>query len=180
LSLSDLFSRKRKDDPDGADSGASDAPVFPTRVLAKFLASLATRPQPQLLDIGPAIGINLTFFGEELGCKILVGELFKDIDRYVKEGKPEELPAFFDKRFVDEADGSRDGILCWDIFDYLEPKAGQALAREMVRILRPNGVLLAQFSTVESKTMYAIWSGCAATRRPQIAWRFGQMSSPSS
>ena len=171
MSLSDLFSRKRKDDPDGADSGASDAPVFPTRVLAKFLASLATRPQPQLLDIGPAIGINLTFFGEELGCKILVGELFKDIDRYVKEGKPEELPAFFDKRFVDEADGSRDGILCWDIFDYLEPKAGQALAREMVRILRPDGVLLAQFSTIEAKGAAAAYTKYVVVDRQKLQYR---------
>ena len=31
-----------------------------------------------------------------------------------------------------------------------------------------------------SNTLYAIWSGCPAIRRPQIAYRFGQMSSPSS
>ena len=145
LSLSDFFSRKRKDQADTADSGA-DSPVHPTKALAKFLSSLNTRPQPLLLDLGPVVGTNVTFFGEELGCKILVENLFKDIDRHITEGRVEELPAFFGKRFTQE-EGSVDGILCWDIFDYIDKPATQALTKQLVRILRPDGVLLAQFRT---------------------------------
>ena len=145
LSFSDFFSRKRKDEPDTADSGA-DLPVHPTKALAKFLSSLNTRSQPLLLDLGPVVGTNVTFFGEELGCKILVENLFKDIDRHITEGKVEELPAFFGKRFTQEA-GSVDGILCWDIFDYIDKPATQGLIKQLVRILRPDGVLLAQFRT---------------------------------
>ena len=151
MSLSDLFSRRRKDEPESADSGA-DAPVHPTKVLAKFLSSLGARPQPLLLDVGPAIGTNVTFFGEELGCKILIGEIFRDIDRYVTEGKLDELPAFFETRFAQWETDSVDGVLCWDIFDYLNWKNAQALAKQLVRILRPDGAVLAQFSTVESKS----------------------------
>jgi len=150
LSLSDLFSRKRKDEPDAAEAGA-DAPAHPTKALSKFLSSLSAKPQPLLLDLGPVVGTNVTFFGEELGCKILVENVFKDIDRHIAEGKLEELPAFLSKRFT-QGEGSIDGILCWDIFDYLDWKAAQPLARELVRILRPDGAVLAQFSTVESKT----------------------------
>jgi hypothetical protein len=149
LSLSDLFSRKRKDDGDATEGGA-DSPVHPTKALSKFLSSLNTRQQPLLLDLGPVVGTNVTFFGEELGCKILVENVFKDIDRHISEGKLEELPAFLAKRFSQE-EGSVDGILCWDIFDYLDWKAAQPLARELVRILRPDGAVLAQFSTTESK-----------------------------
>jgi SAM-dependent methyltransferase len=145
LSLSDFFSRKRKDEPDTADSGA-DSPVHPTKALAKFLSSLNTRSQPLLLDLGPVVGTNVTFFGEELGCKILVENLFKDIDRHIAEGKVEELPAFFARRFAQQ-EGSVDGILCWDIFDYIDKPATQALTKQLVRILRPDGVLLAQFRT---------------------------------
>ena len=145
LSLSDFFSRKRKDEADTADSGAG-SPVHPTKALAKFLSSLNTRSQPLLLDLGPVVGTNVTFFGEELGCKILVENLFKDIDRHITEGKVEELPAFFGKRFTQE-EGSVDGILCWDIFDYIDKPATQALTKQLVRILRPDGVLLAQFRT---------------------------------
>ena len=147
MPLSDFFFRRRKDESDAAEGGA-DSPVHPTKALAKFLASLNARPQPLLLDLGPAVGTNVTFFVEQLGCKILVENLFKDIDRHVVEGKLAELPAFFEKRFAQE-DGSADGILCWDIFDYIDRPAARALARQLVRILRPDGALLGQFSTSE-------------------------------
>ena len=147
MSLSDLFSRKRKDEPDAAEGGA-DSPVHPTKALSKFLSSLNSRSQPLLLDLGPVVGTNVTFFGEELGCKILVENVFKDIDRHIAEAKLEELPAFLSKRFSQE-EGSVDGILCWDIFDYVDKKSAEALARQLVRILKPDGALLAQFSTSE-------------------------------
>jgi SAM-dependent methyltransferase len=150
VALSDLFNRRRKE-PDAdaaADAGAADSPVHPTKALAKFLASLSTRAQPLLLDLGPVVGGNVTFFGEQLGCKILVEDVFKDIDRHVREGKVENLPAFFAKRFPQET-GAVDGILAWDVFDYLDRAAATALAQQLVRILRPEGSLLAFFNTAE-------------------------------
>ena len=150
MALSDLFSRRRKD-PDAdasADAGAADSPVHPTKALAKFLASLSTRQQPRLLDLGPVVGGNVTFFGEQLGCKILVEDIYKDIDRHVREGKVEDLPAFLAKRFHQDA-GTVDGILCWDVFDYLDRASATALAQQLVRILRAEGALLAFFSTAE-------------------------------
>ena len=117
-----------------------------TKALAKFLPSLNTRSQPLLLDLGPVVGTNVTFFGEELGCKILVENLFKDIDCHITEGKVEELPAFFGKRFTQET-GSVDGILCWDIFDYIDKPATQALTKQLVRILAAGWRLLAHFRT---------------------------------
>jgi len=148
LSLSDLFSRKRKDDSDAAEGGA-DSPVYPTKALPKFLSSLNAKTQPLLLDLGPVVGTNVTFFGEELGCKILVENVFKDIDRHVAEAKLEQLPAFLSQRFPQE-EGSVDGILCWDIFDYVDKKSAEALAKQLVRILKPDGALLAQFSTSQA------------------------------
>jgi hypothetical protein len=150
LSLSDLFSRKRKDETAAADSGA-DAPAYPTKALAKFLSSLNARPQPRLVDLGPVVGTNVTFFGEELGCKIHVEDLFTDIDRHIREGKLDALPSFFAHRFAQD-DGTVDGILCWDIFDYLDKVSAQTLARALVRILRPDGVLFALFNIVEAAT----------------------------
>ena len=146
MALSDLFSRRRKNDPE-ADS-APDAPAHPTKALARFLASLGTRSQPHLLDLGPVVGLNVTFFGEQLGCKIFVEDLSKDIDRHVREEKTADLPAFFEKRFPQGAE-SFDGILCWDVFDYLDKAAALPLARQLTRLLRPDGVLLAFFSTAE-------------------------------
>jgi hypothetical protein len=150
LSLSDLFSRKRKDETSAADASA-DSPVYPTKALSKFLGNLNARSQRLLLDLGPVVGTNVTFFGEELGCKIHVEDLFKDIDRHIAEGKLDALPAFLSQRFAQE-DGTVDGILCWDIFDYLDKASAQALARELVRMLRSDGVLFALFNIVEAAT----------------------------
>jgi hypothetical protein len=147
LALSDLFSRRRKQDPD-AEVSAADAPVYPTKALARFLASLGTHSQPHLLDLGPVVGSNVNFFGEQLGCKILVEDLVTDIDRHVREDRVAELPAFFKTRFPQES-GSVDGILCWDLFDYLDKPAAQSLAQQLMRLLRTDGVLLAFFSTSE-------------------------------
>jgi SAM-dependent methyltransferase len=136
VSLSDLFSRRRKEAAD-SDTGASDAPVLPTKVLARFVASLSARTQPVLLDLGPVVG-----------CKIIVEDLSKDIDRYVREGKLEELPAALSTRFRHES-ASIDGILCWDVFDYLDKNSAKKLAEELTRVLKPDGVLLAFFVTAE-------------------------------
>jgi hypothetical protein len=151
MNLSDLFSRRRKDESDGAEAGAADSTVQPTKALARFMTSLAAHDQPLLLDLGPVVGPNVTFFGEEIGCKILVEDLSKDIDRHVQEGKIDQLPAFFEQRFS-KTEGSVDGILCWDVFDYLDRAAAEPLARQLTRLLKPDGVLLAFFSTADPRS----------------------------
>jgi SAM-dependent methyltransferase len=148
VALSDLFLRRRKDDPE-ADADAAKAPAHPTKALKKFLSTLGAHPQPTLLDIGPVVGHNVTFFGERLGCKFQVEELSKDIDRYVREDKLAALPEFLTKRFP-QADESFDGILCWDLFDYLDKASAQALAKQLARMLRPGGVLFALFNATEA------------------------------
>ena len=147
MALSDLFSRRRKDDAD-ADPGQGDGPVLPTKALGRFLAGLTARDQAVILDLGPVVGSNVTFFGEQLGCKIFVEDVSKDLDRHVRDDTLADLPAFLAQRFPQE-DASVDGILCWDLFDYLDRPAAQALAAQLTRILRPDGVLLAFFRTTE-------------------------------
>ena len=150
MALSDLFARLRKDEDD-ADAGTADPLVHPTKALGRFLAALGTRQQRVLLDLGPVVGSNVTFFGEEVGCKIFVEDLSKDIDRHVNQARVEDLPTFLDRRFPQESE-TIDGILCWDIFDYLERGAAERLARQLTRVLRPNGVLLAFFSTADPRS----------------------------
>jgi len=103
-----------------------------------------------LLDLGSVTGSNVTFFGERLGCKIIVEDLSKDIDRAVKEKTVPELPATLKRRFSQE-DASVDGVLCWDVFDYLDKHAAAVLAQQIVRLLKPEGVVLAFFNTHEPK-----------------------------
>ena len=150
MAISDFFSRLRKPESAGDDARPSAANAQPTKALAKFLSGLTAREQPSLLDLGSVVGGNLNFFGEQLGCKITVEDLTKDIDRHVQEDTVGALPEFFARRFP-QSDASFDGILCWDVFDYLEKPAVLALAAQVVRLVRPEGLVLAFFNHSETR-----------------------------
>ena len=151
-----LFDRlaPRKNEPDALPQGApvGDDPVFATKALRKFLSCLTSRESPVLLDLGPVVGSNVSFFGEQLGCKIFVEDIFADVDRHVRDGGLEALPAFLKRRFAIE-DGSVDGILCWDVIDYLDRPAAQELATQLTRVLRPDGALLGFFGSAAPRDM---------------------------
>lgn len=154
MAISDLF--RRKDESD-AVSDADRSPTFTSKALPKLLATLKAREQPVLLDLGPVVGHNVTFFGEHLGCKIFVEDIFSDIDRHVRNGTHTALPTFFTSRFPHQ-DGSVDGVLCWDVFDYLEKSAAQALAAQIARILRPDGMALGFFSTASPDSAHTFYT----------------------
>jgi hypothetical protein len=150
-SLTDLFGilgpRKAAENasPDASVTNTVDA-AYATKALHKFLASLQGSEGPLLLDLGPVVGSNVTFFGEHLGCRIRVEDIATDIDRHVKANTLDQLPQFFAKRFT-QAPGTVDGILCWDVFDFLDRPAAQALATSLSALLKPEGCLLGFFST---------------------------------
>ncbi len=153
-SLTDLFGMlgPRRAEPDAAAdvsvTSVAEA-AYPSQALHKFLRSLQSTDNPLLLDLGPVVGSNVTFFGEQLGCRIRVEDIAADIDRHVKAGTVDQLAEFFPKRFTQDP-GTVDGILCWDVLDYLDRPAAQALAKSLCRLLRPDGCLLGFFSTAES------------------------------
>lgn len=155
-SLTDLFGilgqRRVSDASTPADSSVTNVAEvsYPTKALHKFLTSLQVTDNPLLLDLGPVVGSNVTFFGEQLGCRLRVEDIAKDIDRHVKDGTIDQLPEFLSKRFP-QAPGSVDGILCWDVLDYLDRPAAQALATALSSLLRPDGCLLGFFSTAEQR-----------------------------
>jgi cyclopropane fatty-acyl-phospholipid synthase-like methyltransferase len=150
VALSDFFSRLRKPDPAADDAGASAANAQVTKALPKFLSGLSAKDQPALLDLGSVVGGNLNFFGEQLRCRITVEDLTKDIDRHVREDTVGALPEFLARR-LPQPDASFDGIIGWDVFDYLEKPALQALATQVVRLLKPDGLMLAFFNNTEAQ-----------------------------
>ena len=155
--LSDIlkWGGKRPDRPGGDQSVAvRDEPVVVSKGFPKFLASLTQQPSPVLLDFGPVIGTNVEYFGERLGCKLFIEDLLADFDRHLKAGTLDQLPAVFEKRFR-HGDSSVDGILCWDLFDFLDKNSAQALAKQIVRMLRPGGIVMAFFcSTPVEKSLF--------------------------
>lgn len=152
MALNDLlkFGARR---PDARPSRVPDAPapkgpdpVVVSKALPKFIGALSQRTSPILIDFGPVIGTNVGYFGERFGCKLFIEDLMADIDRHTRANTRDQLPGVMTHRFT-HADASIDGVLAWDIFDFLERPAAQALAKEVVRVLKPGGAVMGFFCT---------------------------------
>jgi hypothetical protein len=153
VSISDLlkFGGKR---PEEAASGAvGDAPapkgpetVVSSKALPKFIGALQHQAAPVLVDFGPVIGTNVAFFGEHLGCKLFIEDLATEIDKHVRANTRDALAGALVKRFTQD-DASVDGVLCWDIFDFLDPAQARGVAQQVVRVLRPGGAVMGFFCT---------------------------------
>ena len=150
--LTDLVSRfGRLHAPSGASVDPAVATavregVFPTRTLGPFLQVLRGRTAPVVLDLGPVVGANVTFLGEELGCKLFVEDLFADLDRLSEADEGEPVSTFLSHR-IGQDDASVDGVLCWDVLENLDEAGGRMLAAELTRVLAPGGALLASFGS---------------------------------
>lgn len=125
-----------------ADSVVARGNVHSTRVFSDFVAALRVRSAPVVVDLGPVVGANVAFLGEQLACKLLIEDLLDKLPPPADGANDDgSLPP------LSHQDGSVDGILCWDIFDYLGPRASRALAADLVRMLRPSGVVLLCYGT---------------------------------
>lgn len=151
MGLLDLITPRRSEaELRPVTSVAADEPLFATKALRKLLSTLTSRDAPVLIDLGPVVGSNVSFFGEQVGCKIFVEDIYAELERHVRAGKLEDLPAFLSRRFS-QPDGSVDGVICWDIIDYLDRPSAQALAEQLTRVLRPEGALLGFFGTAQPR-----------------------------
>jgi hypothetical protein len=145
--LNGLFkwSPKGSDPPVPAPPLSTDV-VTASKVLPRFLSALVQQPAPVLLDLGPIVGPNIAFFGDRLACKIYVEDFVSDIEAHTQRGDRDAVGAALTGRLTQEPD-SVDGILCWDLFDFLERASGLLLASRLTKLLRRGGVLYGFFGT---------------------------------
>lgn len=181
-SLSDWFSSfggRRAPGAVAPTEGGVTEPTHPSKALPKFLKLLQASETPVLLDLGPVVGSNVSFFGERLACRLRVEDVPADIDRHAKDGRLPSLPEFFAGRFTIPPE-SVDGILCWDVLDFLDRPAAQSLATALTRVLKADGVLLGFFSTADQAaqvyTKYVVVDEATVKYRTYPALRARQRS----
>jgi hypothetical protein len=154
MSLLDrIVSRNFEAEPPAVAMTAGDDPVFATKALRKFLTYLTSHESPVLLDLGAVVGSNVSFFGEQLGCKIFVENIFADLERHIRANTLDTFPGFLETRFAQQA-AEVDGILCWDIIDYLDRRSAAVLSAQLARVLRPEGALLGFFGTAPPRDLF--------------------------
>jgi hypothetical protein len=124
-----------------ADAGA----IHRSKTLKPFMQAVADSPSPVVVDLGPVVGSNVTFLGTHLSCKIYPEDLYADFDQPFRRGEGDNLTPVLAAK-LRQAPGSVDGILAWDVFDYLGRVEAAELAARLAAILRPGGVMMALFT----------------------------------
>ena len=135
--------------PGTARAAPSEA-IVATRAFPKFLNAVGQRESPVIVDFGPVIGANVAFFGERLGCKIFVEDLFADVERHTRAGTRAGLAEFFETR-LSHGEASVDGVLCWDVFDFLDRASAAALAAKVAHMVRPGGAAFGYFGAAAAE-----------------------------
>jgi hypothetical protein len=137
--------------------------------LKEFVAQLHGIGRGHLLDLGPARQTTITFFIER-GFKVYTEDLlttwkgFLDTDEQRKRELPQDAdltdmtPAMRAERFLEStlgyANETFDGVLMWDLLDYLDSELVTRLVRRMTSLVRDGGVVLAIFHTRKQEAFH--------------------------
>jgi len=126
--------------------------------LREFWSGIERAPGGGILDLGSASQSNLSFITSR-GHKLYAEDLFRFALRPAapQNGKPNGSPQFSEEeRFFREnlsyAEGQFNGILCWDLLDFLPDSLVEPFVENMHYFLKPGGSLLAFFHTGQPGT----------------------------
>ncbi|MBM3751156.1 MAG: class I SAM-dependent methyltransferase [Acidimicrobiia bacterium] len=146
-----VFSWAQKPAPEatGPSTGAVDEVEATSKVFPRFLSAVAQQAletRPVILELGPVVGANVEFFSDRLACKLYIENLYLDLEEAARLGTRAGLAEAFLRRLALAGD-MFDGILCWDLFDFIDAKTGKTLAGELARLLKPGGAVYGFFGT---------------------------------
>ena len=138
----------------------SSANARATNGLKEFLWLLSDVEQPRILDLGNVSQSTLNFFINK-GFRISTEDILRSWKEFIaaEEDSLRRMPpgkesarvsqASFAEKFLADAvkyqDESFNGVLVWDLLDYLDSELMPRLMDRLYDILRPGGVVLAMF-----------------------------------
>jgi hypothetical protein len=116
--------------------------------LEQFLSYIRDETGLKLLDLGGANQENITYI-TQLGHKLFA----EDPIRALRQGRdavpseplhPSEIDAFLEQN-LDYPEEFFDGVLMWDVLEYLEPRLLGAFLDRLRRVVKPHSCLLGVF-----------------------------------
>lgn len=118
--------------------------------LAEAFGDLEPESPLHVLDLGPAVGENLTFLSQRYRCRLQVGDLFRSA---IASGQPFTDPDADARRlFAQLLPAGEEGapserridlVLAWDLLDYLRRDQVVALSERLAAMCRPGGRIYA-------------------------------------
>jgi len=132
----------------------------PSRGLEEFFSYIRGQSGLTILDLGGATQQNVSFI-TGLGHRIY-SENFLQVLNETFEGEEtgQSNPGridYFLRQALDYPDGHFDGVLIWDVLEYLEPALLTAVVERLRKIVRPRSYMLAFFHSdikVEAVPVY--------------------------
>jgi hypothetical protein len=152
--------------PGGGSNLEADPADYTSSVLHLFVEALEQCREPQVLDLGPVCGENITFLAHQVH-RLYVFDMFIRLDRNRRKG----VPSSWAWRQLDYPRQSFDGILLWDLADHLNDREVKGLVELCRNMVKPGGMVTvfvsgtkALSSTVSS---FVIGDGLHLHLRPQ-------------
>lgn len=132
-----------------ARSGEEILATRPSRGLEEFFSYIRDQSGLTILDLGGATQQNVSFI-TNLGHRLysedflqILGETFGDEDN-ADQLNPGRIDYFL-RQSLDYPEGHFDGVLIWDVLEYLQPALLTAVVERMHTIVRPKSYMLAFF-----------------------------------
>jgi SAM-dependent methyltransferase len=134
--------------------GSGAAPTLssrPSRGLEEFFTQIRDTSGLTILDLGGATQKNVSFI-TDLGHRLysedflrIMNEVF-GADDTVDQSNPGRIEYFL-KQTLDYPEGHFDGVLVWDVLEYLNPVLLNAVVERLHHIVRPKAYMLAFFQS---------------------------------
>ncbi len=129
--------------------------------LDQFFFSLEGREGLSILDFAGASQANISFI-TNLGHRIYSDDVLSSIDEVFgadpeMQSNPVRVDMFL-KQVLDFPKEHFDGVLAWDVLQFLSPSAAQAVADRLHQILRPHSYVLAFFNANEKAPSVASYN----------------------
>lgn len=114
--------------------------------LDQFFSYIRGESALSILDLGGANQSNVSFI-TNLGHRLYSEDFLRSLQAASAGGQP--VNESFLNHNLAHADGEFDGVLVWDILEYLEPTLLAATIERLYRIVKPGSYLLAMFQAQE-------------------------------
>jgi 2-polyprenyl-3-methyl-5-hydroxy-6-metoxy-1,4-benzoquinol methylase len=134
----------------------------PSRGLEEFFTQIRGQAGLTILDLGGANQQNISFI-TNLGHRIYSENFLQMLGETFGAGETEDQSNpgqidYFLRQTLDYQEGQFDGVLVWDVLEYLSPAMLTAVVDRLRHIVRPKSYMLAFFHAddkLDSVPMYA-------------------------
>jgi hypothetical protein len=135
--------------PSRKSGGEEILSTRPSRGLEEFFTYIRDQSGLTILDLGGATQQNVSFI-TNLGHRLysenflqILNDTF-GVDDTVDQSNPGRIEYFL-RQTLDYPEGQFDGVLVWDVLEYLAPALLTAVVERLHRIVRPKSYMLAFF-----------------------------------